>query len=132
MDVLYELVLIKAYFLWFINWGFFCQLVSSVRDMSSGKEVSDDARCYSVFLSSHDLVYSQNSSSFPRLILVNTDNPAYTNCWSSRGIQGHWPSSFYQGFGSLIYIQSSALWLEVFPGICFGVVDHQFIIKIYQ
>ena len=57
--------------------------------------MSDDARCYSVFLSSHDLVYSQNSSSFPRLILVKTDNPAYTNCWSSRGIQGHWPSSLY-------------------------------------
>ena len=34
------------------------------------KEVSDDARCYSVFLSSHDLVYSQNSSLFPKLILV--------------------------------------------------------------
>ena len=34
----------------------------------------------SVFLSSHDLVYSQNSSLFPRLILVKTDHPAYTNC----------------------------------------------------
>ena len=36
----------------------------------------------------------QNSSLFPKLILVKTDHPAYTHCWSSRGIQGHWPSSF--------------------------------------
>ena len=38
--------------------------------------MSDDAKCYSVFLSSHDLVYSENSSSFPKLILVKTDHPA--------------------------------------------------------
>ena len=42
--------------------------------------MNDDARCYSVFLSSHDLVYSQNSSLFPKLILVQTDHPASTNC----------------------------------------------------
>ena len=68
-------------------------LVSS-RDVFRQKWVSDDARCYSVFLLSHDLVYSQNSSLFPKLIIVKTDHPASTNCWSSRGIQGHSPSSF--------------------------------------
>ena len=37
--------------------------------------------------------FSQSSSLFPKLILVKTDHPSSTNCWSSRGIQGHWPSS---------------------------------------
>ena len=38
----------------------------------SSEKVSDDAKCYSVIPSSHDLVYLQNSSSFRKLILVNT------------------------------------------------------------
>ena len=68
-----------------------------------------------MFLSSHDLVYSQNSSLFLRLILVKTDHPVYTNCWSSRGIQGHWPSrsrqfilsqSFFSGFYFCCYVYS--------------------------
>ena len=63
----------------------------------SSEKVSDDAKCYYVLPSSHDLVYLQNSSSFPKLILVKTDHPAYTHCWSSRGIQGHWPSSSILG-----------------------------------
>ena len=66
--------------------------------------MSDDAKCYSVFPSSHDLVYLQNSSSFPKLILVKTDHPAYTHCWSSRGIQGHWPSSSLNCFWGFVYI----------------------------
>ena len=86
-------MLIKAYFFdlytedTFANWS--RQFKTCLQ-----KEVSDDAKCHSVFRSSHDLVYLQNSSLFPKLILVKTDHPAYTHCWSSRGIQGHWPSSF--------------------------------------
>ena len=30
---------------------------------------------------------------FYKVNLVKTDHPAFTHCWSSRGIQGHWPSS---------------------------------------
>ena len=54
----------------------------------SSEKVSDDAKCYSVFPSSHDLVYLQNSSSFPKLILVKTDHPAYTRVTSVRENQG--------------------------------------------
>ena len=53
------------------------------------------------FYSSHFLVYSPNRSLFPRLILSNTDHPASRNCWRSRGIQGHWPSSWHDDSNSL-------------------------------
>ena len=41
-----------------------------------------------------DILCMQNISLFPRMISISTDHSALTNCWSPRGIQGHWPSSF--------------------------------------
>ena len=41
-----------------------------------------------------DILCMQISSLFPRKISISTDHSALTNCWSPRGIQGHWPSSF--------------------------------------
>ena len=41
-----------------------------------------------------DILCMQIGSLFPRKISISTDHSAVTNCWSPRGIQGHWPSSF--------------------------------------
>ena len=40
-----------------------------------------------------DILCMQISSLFPRKISISTDHSALTNCWSPRGIQGHWSSS---------------------------------------
>ena len=42
-----------------------------------------------------DILCLQISSLFPRKISISSDHSALTNCWSPRGIQGHWPSSSY-------------------------------------
>ena len=41
-----------------------------------------------------DILCMQNISLFPRKISISTDHSVLTNCWSPRGIHGHWPSSF--------------------------------------
>ena len=42
-----------------------------------------------------DILCMQISSLFPRKISKGTDHSVLTNFWSPRGIQGHWPSSFF-------------------------------------